>query len=172
MKKIWLLLLVVLLGCGYTTRGFNYAENGIYIEPVVNEIDITNENRAYSSYSNFPVLLEKQLTNALIEKFNINGSLLVANQAQNNLRLVVKIKDYKKDALRYADSDDVTEHKLKLYADVVLYDSQGENIKESRVVGEASYFLSGRFATSEAAAESELVDDAARRIMEMVIENW
>jgi hypothetical protein len=46
-------------------------------------------------------------------------------------------------------------------------------LKEKDIIGEMeSYFLSGPNSISESAAQDKLVDDAARRIMEAVVEEW
>ncbi|UCC95131.1 MAG: hypothetical protein JSW40_10070 [Candidatus Omnitrophota bacterium] len=161
-----------LCGCGYTTRGFLYEEDEIVIIPVVNKINITSEGRRFSQYTTFPILLEKQLTNALINKFNIDGHLKVTRRKEEALELLCTITDYRRETLRYTDSDDVKEQRLRLHVHMKLSDFDGEILQEKNVVGETEFFLSGPHSKSEAAAQVELVDDAARRIVEAVIEEW
>ncbi|MBU0693463.1 MAG: hypothetical protein KKC11_02160 [Candidatus Omnitrophica bacterium] len=156
-------------GCGYSTRGFVYNEDKIYINPAVNTMDITSQERKYSSYRSFPILLEKKLTNALVNKFNIDGQLKTVSQEEGALKLSCSIKDYEKEALRYDDSEQVKEQRLWLRVGVKLTDSMGKVVKEEDIVGEASFFLSGK---SETTAQEELINDTARRILEAVIEKW
>lgn len=160
------------VSCGYTTHSLIYNESRIFIEPVINKIKITYEDREYSKYRTFPILLEKKLTNALIKKFNIDGHLKVVNEEEGALRLTCIVKDYRRESLRYTGSEDVKEQRLWLYVDTKLVDSQGRTLKEKEIVGWTSFFLSGTNKKSEASAQEDLIDDTARRILEAVIEEW
>ncbi|MFH1772173.1 MAG: LPS assembly lipoprotein LptE [Candidatus Omnitrophota bacterium] len=170
---LWLLALVFASGgCGYATTGYIYNEKKIFITPVTNEVDITSEARKYSEYRSFPVLLEKKLTNTLIDKFNTYGRLKVVSQEAGALKLGCTVKDYRKEALRYTDGDEVNEQRLWLDVYIVLTDSKGVVLKEGTESGKASYFLSGPQSKSESAAQKDLIDDTARRIQEAVVEEW
>jgi len=172
MKKAIFLCFLMLTGCGYTTRGFVYKEKTIYIKPVVNKVNITSEKRAYSSYNTYPILIEKRLTNSLVNKFNIDGNLKVVNTKEGSLSLQCEIRNYDKEALRYADNDSVTEQRLRLYVHCDLYDENGMLLKSKDVVGDTAYFLSGRLAKTESSAQTDVIDDTARRIVEAVVEEW
>ena len=169
MFKFLLILLVCFTsGCGYTTRGFIYEESQIIIFPVRNSMDIASSGRRTSGYANFPILIENRLTSATINKFNIDGHLKVVNQAQSALELNCVVNNYTKEALRYTDSDDIKEQRLRLYVEMKLINSQGEVLQDKLIVGQASFFLSG----SETVAQDELIEDTARRISEAVLEAW
>jgi hypothetical protein len=175
MKRLLIYFLgagVFLSGCGYTTTGFSYKEDSIFIAPVVNKIDITSEKRRYGTYTSFPVLLEKTLTNVLVDKFNTDGHLKVTNSSEGALKLICTVKDYRKEALRYTDDEDVKEQRLRLAVDIKLVDSAGEVLKEREVVGETTFFITGARSKSEVSAQQDLIDDTARRILEAVIEEW
>jgi len=171
--RIFLFLCFIFLyGCGYTTRAFIYKEDKIFIEPIVNKIDITSEGRRYSDYRTYPILLEKRLTNALINKFNVYGNLKVSNKKENSLLLDCSITNYDKEALRYSDQDNITEQKLRLTVHIKLFDSSGKILKEKDIVGETSFFLEGTNSKSETLAWEDLIDDTARRIFETIVEEW
>ena len=172
MKKVIFLCFLVITGCGYTTRGFVYKEKTIYIKPVGNKVNITDEKRAYSSYNIYPILVEKRLTNSLVNKFNIDGNLKVTDTKSNSLNLQCEIRNYDKEALRYADNDNVTEQRLRLYVHCNLYDEDARLLKSKDVVGETTYFLSGKSAKTESSAQTDLINDTARRIVEAVVEEW
>jgi len=172
MKKIMFLCFLIIAGCGYTTRGFVYKESSIHINPVVNKVNVTSEKRAYSSYNTYPILAEKRLTNVLVDKFNVDGNLAVSNTKSNSLSLQCEIRNYDKEALRYADNDNVTEQRLRLYVHCTLRDENGEVLEEKDVVGDTTYFLSGKLAKTESSAQTDLIDDTARRIVEAVVEKW
>lgn len=171
MRKTLVVLLLFLLGCGYTTRVF-VTDEKIYVKPVVNNISITAETRAYAQYKSYPILIEKTLTNDIISEFNIRGAFKVANEAEASYKLECIVYDYKKEALRYSDADDVSEQRLRLYVKLKLYDAGDKIVKEKTVVGETTYFLTGTLAKSESAAMEEVIDDTARRIVEAISEEW
>ncbi|MDD5583587.1 MAG: LPS assembly lipoprotein LptE [Candidatus Omnitrophica bacterium] len=174
MKRVFFIALCLLsvYGCGYTTKGFMYDRSTIMIVPVTNKISITSENRNYASYQSSPVLIEKRFTSALVNKFNIEGHLKVVSSETDALKLECAITQYLKEAVRFTDSDDVKEERLRLIVYMKLYNSKGEIIKEHEVSGESNYFLAGSHRKSESVAQAELIDDAARRIVEAVIEEW
>lgn len=167
-----MLLVCFVSGCGYTTRGFIYEENQITIFPVRNSMDIASSGRRTSGYANFPILIENRLTSELINKFNIDGYLKVVNRAQSALGLNCVVNNYTKEALRYTDSDDIKEQRLRLYVEMKLIDSKGDVLQDKVIVGEASFFLSGLNRKSETVAQDELIEDTARRISEAVLEAW
>ena len=171
MKRVFFLIACLFWGCGYTTRVFVGSGN-IYVKPVVNEIEITSEERSYSQYTSFPLFIEKKLTNALVSTFNVRGSYKVTGEAVDSFTLEGRIYDYKKEALRYSDSDEVVEQRLRLYLHVNLCDRENNVIKAKDIAGETTYFLSGPYAVSESEAITDLVDDTARRVVDVVSEDW
>ncbi len=173
MKNIvFFIMIFILCGCGYTTRGFSYEYDKIIVKPIVNKINITAENRSDTGYANFPILIENKLTNELINQFNIDGSIQVVNQAPQAMALNCAIEEYSKETLRYTNSDDIKEQKLRLRVNMKLTSPDGNVLKQATVTGETSYYLSGTNQKSEASAQIDLIEDTARRISEAVIEEW
>lgn len=174
-KKLLLIFLLITAGCGYSTRGYKYQENRIRIKPVVNAIDITSEGRKYSGYTAYPVLIEDRLTNKLVSEFNIQSNLAVVSKPEQALRLECKVIDYQHNTLRYTDSDDPEEQRLRLKVKMKLFDSEGNLLQDKNITGQTSFFLPGsnsKNEKSEVAAQVDLIDDTARRITEAVVEAW
>tara|TARA_B100000315_G_scaffold248574_1_gene278607 strand:- start:851 stop:1375 length:525 start_codon:yes stop_codon:yes gene_type:complete len=172
-RVLSIFLIIILIGCGYTTRSIvSFAEDTIIIEPVVNEIDITSERRKFADYTTFPILIENKLTNELVSKFNIDGNFKVVSQDPEALVLTCVIDNYTKETLRYENNDDIEEQRLRLYVKMKLTSPKGEVLKDKQVVGEATFFLTGVNSKSEVAAQVDLVDDTARRISEAIVEAW
>ncbi|MFA5007657.1 MAG: LPS assembly lipoprotein LptE [Candidatus Omnitrophota bacterium] len=172
MKKLLILVFVLLCGCGYTTRGFVYSSNKIFIAPAVNKVNITTEDRRYSTFTAYPILLEQRFTNKLINKFNIDGHLKVVSEGKDSLKLSCEIVQYLKEIMRYNDTEDVKEQRLRLHVKMKLIDPEGKVLKEREIVGETSFFLTGANSISETAAQENLIDDTARRVLEVVVEEW
>lgn len=172
MIKLLALFLAMLCGCGYTTRGLIQTEKNIVIAPVINNISVSDEGRRYSNFTSYPILLEKRLTNAIADKFNIDGHIKVTTNQANALGLSCAINEYKRETTRYDNADNVEEQRLRLHVQMKLTNPKGEIIREKKVVGETSYFLTGANSMTETTAQGKLVDDTARRIMEAVVEEW
>ena len=172
MKKLFVLAFILLCGCGYTTRGFVYSSNKIFITPAINKISIVTENRRYSTFTVYPILLEQRLTNKIINRFNIDGHLKVTSKDEDALKLSSEITEYTKEVMRYSGSEDVKEQRLRLHVKIKLLNPDGNVIKEREVVGETSFFLTGPNAVSETTAQETLLDDTSRRILEVVVEEW
>ena len=172
MKNFLVLLFLIMVGCGYTTRGFIYTEDTIIIKPVINKVDITSEDRKFSNYTSFPVLIESRLTNELINKFNIEGNLKVVNKDPQALKLTCTVNNYDKETLRYDEADEVSEQRLRLHVRIKLTSGDGKVLKDKNIIGETTYYLTGSRQKSESSAQTDLIDDTARRICEAVTEEW
>ena len=172
MNRALAIIFIILLGCGYTTRGFLYEETTIHIVPVANKIEIAKESRKYTNYVSYPVLIEKRLTNAIIREFQTDGHLEVTGSQAGSLRLSVEAIDYRKETLRYTDDDDIEEQRLWLTVTMALTDKGGNILKQREIKSETTFFLIGPEQQSEGSAQNKLVADAARRILEAVIEEW
>ncbi len=168
-KKLFLILLLLLPGCGYTTQGHRYAQKRIRITPVVNKINIARESRRYSGHTSYPVLIENKLTNRLVFDFNARSNLEVVSQPRGALVLDCKITDYQRSTLRFSDSDDPLEQRLRLHVDMTLKDPDGQIINQRNIVGQTTFYLADK---GELAAQNELVEDVSRRITEAVVEAW
>jgi hypothetical protein len=171
MKKLFFIISIFLLGCGYTTTAF-IGGGRIYIKPIVNEIAVTKEERAYSEYRTYPILLEKKLTNKLIDEFNTKTRFEVTPDFTNSNRLECRIVDFRREALRYDDADEVTEKRLRLYVTLRYYDSENNLLKDKEIIGETTYRLTGSYKKSESEAQDVLLEDTARRIVEAIAEDW
>jgi hypothetical protein len=167
----------VLIGCGYTTRAFVDPHiKTIYIQPFINKIDITDElseDREYKTY--FP-LLEVKITKAIVDRFIFDGNLRIGKPETADVILKGELIDYRKDPLRYQDTDNatVTEYRLTLVVNISLVNRKEDTLiwEETNFSGGTTYFTSGPSAKSEEAALSDAVIDLARRIVERTIEEW
>jgi len=112
--------------------------------------------------------------NAIIERFQFDGNLRIADSSRTDLILKGKLIDYNRSGLRYTSGDDVKEYRVHIVVSLELWDMDEGVLmwSEPRFVGEATYFITGPEATSEESAVEEATLDLARRIVERTVEDW
>jgi len=164
-----------LTGCGYSaTRLLPAHYRTIYIEPFKNQIPITDEISEHAGYrTNLPQLDEK-VTQGVIDRFLFDGNLRITTKPeQADLLLTGEITDFYRQDVRRLDDNTAEEYRLNLAASITLRDREKAVVfTEPRLIGDATYFVSGALAKPESTAVDELVTDFSRRIVERVIENW
>jgi hypothetical protein len=174
MPKWFIILLGCLVlmptGCGYTTRATNVPFNTIYIDKFTNNIIFTAE----SQRNVYLPLLEVEVRDAIIDRFQFDGNVRIAKPDQAEALLQGDLQSYQRDGLRYDDNDDVEEYRVRIVVNLELSDSATGQVlwRERGFSGEATYFLTGPNASSEESAVDEAIKDLSRRIVERTIENW
>ncbi|MBU2540392.1 MAG: hypothetical protein KJ593_00670 [Candidatus Omnitrophica bacterium] len=170
------LIIFAFVGCGYTTRSSIYpAGTTIAIMPFLNKINIADERSEYRRLVNYFPLLETKVTNAVVDRFLMDGNLKVSRLENTDLILEGEILRYKRDALQYTDNnEDVTEYRVTLFSNITLKDKANDKVvfQENNFAGEATYYTQGSLAKSETVAVEDAVSDLARRIVERVVEAW
>ena len=169
------LFLYVLSGCGYTTKSLLPDKiKVIYVAPVKNAIDVSSEIDEKNRLRVYRPGVEVDLTNAIINRFIFDGNLKVGKPEGADAVVEAKLIDYRRDALRYSDADDVQEYRLSLVLDVTVYQSPGRKVlwHDKALTGDTSFFLSGTRAVTEDEAVAKAVEDTASRVVEKTIEIW
>lgn len=185
MKRAFLLvagycLLTAIAGCGYTTRSMiSNKYRTIYITPFVNKIDITKEADVGRKYKIYRPRLETDITTAVTNKYLFDGNLKPTKKENADLVLKGEVVEYRKDPLRYSESDEVTEYRMNLAVNISLWDN-----KENRMLWEANgftgyvdfytsfYTLANVTKLSDDQAINSALDDLARRIVERTVNEW
>ena len=144
---IFLLSLSILsTGCGYTTKSTlpGYMKT-IYVERFENNIDFTNE----SNRNIYLPLLETNVRTEIINRFQFDGNLKVSKTEKADIVLTGNLKHYQRDVLRYDENNEVLEYRVKIFVSLTLYDNHKQETiwSDPDFVGEATYFLSGAFAS-------------------------
>lgn len=170
-----LLLSFNLVSCGYTTRSMiadSYST--IYVTPFLNKVDITQEVDVGSKYRIYRPMLETDITRNVTNKFLFDGNLRPAKESSADLVLKGELIDFRKDPLRYDDSDEVTEYRINLVVNIALWNNKENKLlwEENNFVGDTTYFTTGSQAKSEGTAINDALSDLARRIVERVVEQW
>lgn len=169
------LLVSFLAGCGYTTRSMILDEyRTIYVKPFVNKIDITSETDVAIKYKVYRPRLETDVTKGVSNRYLFDGNLKPVKSENADLTLKGELKEFRRDPLRYDESNNVQEYRINILVDLSLYDNREDKMlwQESNFTGYASYFTSGPSATSEDSAVSNAISDLARRVVERTVEKW
>lgn len=174
MRRNFLILLAAAFlaaGCGYSTRSLLPAHlKTLHIEPIKNEIDFTVEGQR----SLYIPLLEVKLRNAIIDRYQFDGNLRIAEADSADLVLKAELREYHRAELRATDSDETEEYRIYIVIDMSLHDTRDNELRweEKGFTGEATFFTTGPRVTSEDSAINEAIEDLARRIVERTIEDW
>lgn len=171
-----LALAAALAGCGYTTKSLLPEDiKRIHVAPVKNAIDLSSENSGKDHFRVYRPGLEVELTNAIINRFIFDGNLRVSSHPEDSDAVVdAKLVDYRRDALRYTDSDDVREYRVNVVLDVSVYRTSNHQVlwHDAALAGDTTFFVAGQRAASEDDAAAKAVEDAARRVVEKTLELW
>lgn len=165
-----------LSGCGYTTKSLlpDHIKT-IYIDNFKNSIDIASEVSDRRPYKLYEPGLENEITRTLIDRFIIDGTLRVVRDTEMaDSVLRGELIEFVKEPLRYDDSEDVTEFRIRVVASVKFLDARGDAIiwQADQFSGESSQRTQGALTKTEDTAREEAVTDLARRIVERTIEVW
>ena len=162
-------------GCGYTTRSMISSKyKTIYITPFVNKIDWTNESAVANKYKIYRPLLETEITKSVIDKYIFDGNLKLREIKSADLTLKGELVEFRRDPLRYTDTNTVLEYRLNIVVNLELMDNRENKIvwQEQRFTGDTTYFTTGLQSISEDAAVTIGIKDLARRIVARTVEQW
>lgn len=167
--RVFLFVILALPSCGYSTRSSLPANiRTLYVEPFPNKIDF----QAGKPNVYIP-LLEVKAHDAVVRQFQFDGNLRIAKENTADLTLKGELINYNRTAVRYTDNDDVQEYRIQVVVSLTMLDAEGKVMwEEPSFAGEASFYLTGPSASSEAGAVDAAINDLAKRIVERTVEDW
>lgn len=168
-------LLVTIMGCGYTTRSLiTNSFKTIHVAHFINKIDITKEIYASSKYRIYRPSLESDITRVVTDRYLSDGNLRPSPEATADLSLKGEVIEFRRDPLRYDNSDNVTEYRINLVVNISLLDKKENKLlwQETNFTGNTTYFTTGNLAKTEDTAVNDALADLARRIVERTVEQW
>ncbi len=169
-----LFMLLGFLGCGYTAKSILPNDiKTIFVKTFANRIDITSEVTEKDRYRVYRPNLEVDLTNAIIDRFFLDGNLRIVREDYADARLEGELIEYRRDPVRYSGKD-VEEYRISLVTNVRLIDlEKNETVWEQKnIVGDTTYFTTVALQKTETAALNAALSDLARRIVERTVEGW
>ncbi len=163
-------------GCSYTTKSLlpPHIKN-VYIDNFKNSIDITEEVSNKRPYVLYSPGLENEVARAISKRFIADGNLRVVRHPEQADAIVSgELLEYIREPLRYSDSQDVTEYRVRVVASVKFLDRKNNKVvwETGSFSGESSRRTEGSLKKTEETARNEAVDDLARRVIEKTIEVW
>ena len=168
--------ILALAGCGYTTRSLISGRyKTIYIQPVVNKIDITAATNVGTKYKIYRPHLETDLTRAITNKYLFDGNLKPMNSGAADVTLKSELVDFRRDPLMYDTNDEVAEYRINIVLTMLFWDNRENKMiwEERSFTGDSTYFTAGHpGAKSEDQAVNDAVTDIARRVVERTVEEW
>ena len=161
-------------GCGYTTKSLLPPEfKTIYVENFSNKIQVTAESSDERMYRGYRPGMEIDVSKAIRDKYLFDGNLRVADSRNADLILTGELVDFRNEALRYDNNNNVLEYRIRMVVNMELQTRDGKiRWKEFGFAGESLYNTTGALAKSEAVAIREAEADLARRVVERTIEEW
>jgi hypothetical protein len=174
MRRIlsWCLAAVLCAGCGYTTGNLLPSNfRTISIEPFKNKVSYLSEN----ARGLYIPLLEVRAHDAIVDGFQRDGHLKIANSGMGDLILKGDLISFDREEVGVDDNDNVTEYRVRITVSLMLEDPampEQPMWVESAFSGEATYHLTGPNAKSEAEALEDALTDLSRRVIERTLENW
>lgn len=171
----YLLPIVVLSGCGYTTRSMIINKyRTIYVTPFINKVDITKETDSANKYRIYRPMIETDITRYVNDKYLFDGNLRPAKEDTADLILKGEVIEFRKDPLRYDSNENVSEYRINLVVNIKLLDREDNKLvwEENNFTGDTTYFTTGTQAKSEDIAVNDALSDLSRRIVERTVEQW
>lgn len=166
------LLALAVCGCGYTTRS-NISQDfrTINITPFANKVDITSETNTGNKYRIYRPGLETDITKSVISRFLFDGNLRPVNKDTADLVLEGELAEFRRDPLRYTESDEVEEYRVNIVVNIRMRDKRNNKLlwEERGFTGDTTYFPAKK---SEASAINDAIADLSRRIVQRTVEQW
>lgn len=149
-------------GCMGYRLGSTLTIKSVYVPTVTNNTD--------------EPFLETEITQAIKEELQRDGSLSVENEGEAEAILQISVNKYYLKALAY-DRDNRTranEYRVYLEASAVLTDAKtGEEIvRRGRLLGDAEFEFAGDQVTARRQALPRVSNDLAHDIVEAIVETW
>jgi len=139
--------------------------------------DLPYRSVAVPMFKNMTLLpqLEAQVSNAIIKRFQSDGTLEIRSVAEADVVLTGVILKYKRRPLRTLQTNTGTprEYKLTIAVRIEARDHAGKLIFEPTTVeGSAETFIGDDLQSSEAQALPLIADDLAKRVVTLLAERW
>ena len=174
MKSCQLFLFAVLsitlsvAGCGYTNKTVLPRNiQTIYVKTVRNEIPVE------AIYAYQPGL-EMAITNAIIQRFQVDGILKVVKEDEADAILDAGMIGFEQEGVRFTRLESVEEYRLFIILNMKLIDGKTDQViwEEPSFSGDAQYFVTDVDSISREEASQRAIQRLAFNVVDRVVEDW
>jgi Lipopolysaccharide-assembly len=155
-------------GCGYT-RHTVLPRNmkTIYVETVKNKLD------PESIYAYQPGL-EMNITNAVIQRLQMDGTLKVVEQKKADTILKTDLLSLDQEGLRFTSLEGVSQYRLFMVVRLKLVDAKTGDViwEEPNFSGSTEYYVTTATSIGEQKASVDAVRNLAYNIADRIVEDW
>jgi hypothetical protein len=155
-------------GCGYT-RHTVLPRNmkTIYVETVKNKLD------PESIYAYQPGL-EMDITNAVIQRLQTDGTLKVVEQKKADTILKTDLLSLEQEGLRFTSLEGVSQYRLFMMVRLKLVDAKTGDLiwEEPNFSGSTEYYVTTATSIGEQKASVDAVRNLAYNIADRIVEDW
>ncbi len=155
-------------GCGYT-RHTVLPRNmkTIYVETVKNKLD------PESIYAYQPGL-EMDITNAVIQRLQMDGTLKVVEQKKADTILKTDLMSLEQEGLRFTSLEGVSQYRLFMVVRLKLVDAKTGDLiwEEPNFSGSTEYYVTTATSIGEQKASVDAVRNLAYNIADRIVEDW
>ncbi|MFA7254705.1 MAG: LptE family protein [Candidatus Omnitrophota bacterium] len=166
---VWgLVAMMALSGCGYTRKTVLPRNiKTIYVETVKNKLD------AEKLYAYQPGL-EMDITNAVIQRLQQDGTLKVVEQQKADAILKTDLMSLEQEGLRFNSLEGVSQYRLFIVVGLKLVDAKtGELIwEEPNFSGDTEYYVTTVTSIGQQKASVDAVHRLAYNIADRITEDW
>ncbi len=168
MKRMFFLLLAVMVaGCGYSTRSLISDQyRTIFVPPFENKINyMAQDNRRI-----YIPGLEGKVREAVVGRYLFDGNLRIATEDAADLVLKGQLLGFEREELRLDQNEAVKEYRIRVTVALTLWDPAAKKVvwEEPAFSGEATYYTS----SPESTAIDAALKDLALRVVARTVENW
>lgn len=120
-------------------------------------------------------LLEPDVTRAIVQEVQRDGTLRIAEAAAADTRLDVTLVTFQLSPVRFErdSTKTATEYRMRIVADITLYKSSDDTVLvQQRVDGEQTFDFLGDMASSKIEILPKTSRDLAHHVIESIVEYW
>ncbi|MBI4970901.1 MAG: hypothetical protein HZC17_03575 [Candidatus Omnitrophica bacterium] len=165
---LFLIILGVLSGCGYTQK--SKMPNDIKKLAVPTFINTIQAKKIYT----YQAGLEVKLTNEIRNRILFDGNCKLTEPAQADAALIGKLVHFSQEPLGYDQLERVDRYRLYIVTDITLKDLRTNQViwHEPNFVGEVIYDTKGSTGITQTNATDVGIKKLARDIVDRMVEDW
>jgi hypothetical protein len=166
---VWVLVLAMALsGCGYSRKTVLPRNiKTIYVETVKNKLDV-------NSFTAYQQGLEMDITNAVIQRLQQDGTMKVVVQDKADAILKTDLVSLDQEGLRFNSLEGVSQYRLFIVVRMKLVEAKTGDViwTEPNFSGDTEYYVTTVTSIGQQKASVDAVRRLAYNIVDRITEDW